>query len=152
MPDGVGAGVEAAGLQRFLAAQTAVYEQVLRELRAGSKTGHWMWFVFPQIAGLGRTAISQKYAVATLDEAVRYLAEPTLGSRLRECCGILVGLAGHSAEQIFGDVDAMKLRSSLTLFAAAAPDEALFKDALKKYFGGEPDERTLRILQSHAPL
>jgi uncharacterized protein (DUF1810 family) len=135
-------------LQRFVAAQDAsgTYDRAVAELRAGRKASHWMWFVFPQIAGLGLSPTSQKYAIASLDEAQAYLAHPVLGPRLTECAAILVGLPARSAAQIFGDLDAQKLRSSITLFTRAAPGEPLFRQVLDKYFAGQPDPATeLRI-------
>jgi uncharacterized protein (DUF1810 family) len=116
------------------------------ELRAGRKTSHWMWFVFPQIAGLGRSPTAQQYAIASLDEAEAYLAHPVLGERLRECARILTELEGRSAEQVFGELDALKLRSSMTLFSRAAPDEPLFGAVLERYFGGKEDPATLERL------
>ena len=135
-------------LQRFVAAQDAsgTYDRAVAELRAGRKASHWMWFVFPQIAGLGLSPTSQKYAIASLDEAQAYLAHPVLGPRLTECAAILAGLPARSAAQIFGDLDAQKLRSSITLFTRAAPGEPLFRQVLDKYFAGQPDPATeLRI-------
>ena len=131
-------------LRRFVTAQEGVYESALSELRAGRKTSHWMWFVFPQIAGLGRSATAQRYAIASLEEAEAYLAHPVLGPRLLECARTLTQLSGLSAEQIFGSVDAQKLKSSMTLFARAAPDEPLFRDVLARYFDGAEDQETLR--------
>jgi len=131
-------------LQRFVAAQDAggTYDHAAAELRAGRKTSHWMWFIFPQIAGLGYSPVSRTYAITSLDEARAYLAHPVLGARLIDCAAILTGLAGRTAEQIFGEVDAMKLRSSITLFMHAAPREAVFRQVLDQYFGGEPDSAT----------
>ena len=129
-------------LGRFVAAQDAALT-FLDELRAGRKTSHWMWFVFPQIAGLGQSTISETYAISSLDEARGYLAHPVLGARLRECVAVLTSFEDKSAVAIFGSVDAMKLHSSLTLFARAAPDEPLFAEALRRYFGGAPDAATL---------
>src|SRR4051812_36081682 len=133
-------------LDRFVLAQEGVYDDAVRELRAGRKTSHWMWFVFPQIAGLGRSPTAQRYAIGSLDEAEAYLAHPVLGERLRECARLLTELEGRSAEQVFGGLDAQKLRSSMTLFARAAPGEPLFADVLAKYFGGEKDLATLQRL------
>jgi uncharacterized protein (DUF1810 family) len=135
-------------LDRFLAAQDAggTYDQALRELRRGRKTSHWMWFVFPQVAGLGRSGTAQHYAVQGLEEAEAYLAHPVLGERLRECCRALLDLEGVSAEQVLGSVDAMKLRSSITLFHRAAPEDERFPAVLERYFGGEADERTDELL------
>ena len=135
-------------LRRFVAAQDegGTYDAALRELRAGRKTSHWMWFVFPQAAGLGRSAMAREYAIASLDEARAYLADPVLGPRLRESCEALLSGEGGSAEQILGGIDAMKLRSSMTLFEHAAPDEPLFGAVLDRYFGGERDPQTARRL------
>jgi uncharacterized protein (DUF1810 family) len=129
-------------LDRFLAEQARTYDGVLDELRRGHKTGHWIWFIFPQIAGLGRSAMSQRFAMSSLDEARAYLAHPVLGARLRECAGILLGLDGLTAEAIFGSTDAMKLRSCVTLFHRAAPDEPVFAQILDRYFDGVPDALT----------
>ena len=132
-------------LQRFVAAQDAggTYDRAAAELRSGRKTSHWMWFVFPQIAGLGFSPTSQKYAITSLAEARAYLKHPVLGPRLTESAAILTGQQGRSAEQIFGDPDAQKLRSSMTLFMyAAAPGEPLFRLVLEQYFGGAPDPAT----------
>jgi uncharacterized protein (DUF1810 family) len=131
-------------LDRFVVAQDeGSYRAAVAELRAGRKTSHWMWFIFPQVAGLGRSAAAQHFAISSLDEAQAYLRHPVLGPRLRECVQLLAALDGKSADQILGSVDAMKLRSSLTLFMAAAPDEPLFRDVLAKYFGGAADQLTL---------
>lgn len=130
-------------LARFVDAQEPVYARVLAELRAGHKRSHWMWFVFPQIQGLGRSEMAQRYAIASEDEAAAYLAHPLLGRRLRECAGIVAALDGPSAHDIFGDPDALKFRSSMTLFADVAPDEAVFQACIDKYFDGEADPETL---------
>jgi uncharacterized protein (DUF1810 family) len=130
-------------LERFVAAQDPVFDRALVELQQGRKTSHWMWFVFPQIAGLGFSAMSQRYAIASLDEARAYLAHPTLGPRLRRCVEILLGLEGRSAREIFGSPDDVKLHSSLTLFATAAPDEPLLAQAIERYFEGKADQATL---------
>jgi uncharacterized protein (DUF1810 family) len=131
-------------LQRFVAAQDAgrTYDRAVAELRAGRKTSHWMWFIFPQIAGLGYSPAAQLYAITSLDEARAYLAHPVLGARLIDCATILTGLTGRTAEQIFGEVDALKLRSSVTLFMHAGPAEPVFAQVLDQYFGGEPDSAT----------
>ena len=129
-------------LDRFVLAQEGVYEGVLAELRRGRKVGHWIWFVFPQVAGLGYTATSQRYAISSLDEARAYLAHPVLGSRLRECARIVLGTTGRTALEIFGSSDAMKLRSSMTLFHRAAPDEPVFAQVLERYYDGRADEAT----------
>ena len=131
-------------LQRFVAAQDSggSYERAIAELRGGRKTSHWMWFVFPQIAGLGYSPTSRTYAITSLAEARAYLAHPVLGPRLIECATILAGLPGGSAEQIFGALDAQKLRSSATLFMHAAPGVPVFRQVLDQYFGGVPDSAT----------
>jgi len=131
-------------LERFVAAQNAsgTYERAVAELRAGFKTSHWMWFVFPQIAGLGQSPISRQFAISSLAEATAYLDHPVLGPRLRECAQILADIKGRSADQIFGSIDAMKLRSSMTLFHRAAPDEVLFGQVLTRFFDGIPDLAT----------
>ena len=130
-------------LARFVDAQASTYARALAEIRRGRKTSHWMWFVFPQVAGLGFSEMSQRYAIGSIAEAQAYLAHPVLGARYRECVAALQDLTGTTAKAVFGGVDATKLRSSLTLFAAAAPDERLFAAALECWFGGEPDPRTL---------
>jgi uncharacterized protein (DUF1810 family) len=135
-------------LDRFTQAQDAggTYRRAVAELRAGRKVSHWMWFVFPQVAGLGFSAMSQRYAISGRAEAQAYLNHPVLGPRLAECARIVAGTEGSTAAGIFGPVDAMKLRSSMTLFAAAAPDEPVFAEVLAKYFGGAPDDETLARL------
>jgi uncharacterized protein (DUF1810 family) len=133
-------------LERFLQAQNPVFPTVREELRKGRKQTHWMWFVFPQIAGLGSSAMSQRYAIGSLAEAVAYLAHPVLGRRLRECTALVLAVPDRSAHAIFGSPDDVKFHSSMTLFAQAAPDEALFHEALQKYFGGAPDGATLARL------
>jgi len=127
--------------------QGGTYDAAVVELRSGRKRSHWMWFVFPQIAGLGQSPISRRYAISSLDEAKAYLAHPVLGPRLIECARILTGLETRSAEEVFGGIDAMKLRSSMTLFARADPSEAMFSQVLDAYFAGEPDEATERLLR-----
>ena len=151
-------------LDRFVAAQErgGTYQRALAELRAGAKASHWMWFVFPQVAGLGLSAMAREYAISTVAEARAYLAHPVLGPRLRECARVVAATEGKSATKIFGPVDAMKLRSSVTLFAAAADqptaapgddrrgDQAgpdVFRDVLAKYFGGAADEATAARLR-----
>ena len=133
-------------LQRFLDAQNPVYAQVCSELRAGRKTSHWMWFIFPQIQGLGYSPLARKFAVSSLQEAQAYLDHPILGARLRECCRLVNLVEGRSIEQIFGYPDDLKFRSSMTLFAHAAADNQIFLDALAKYFNGEFDPLTLERL------
>jgi uncharacterized protein (DUF1810 family) len=135
-------------LERFVTAQDAggTYERAVGELRAGFKTSHWMWFVFPQIAGLGQSPISRQFAISSLAEAAAYLDHPVLGPRLRECAQILADIKGRSADQIFGSIDAIKLRSSMTLFHRAAPDEPLFGQVVTRYFDGIPDHSTDALL------
>jgi uncharacterized protein (DUF1810 family) len=137
-------------LERFEHAQDAhgTYETAVAELRAGIKRSHWMWFVFPQIAGLGSSSTSQAYAVGSLMEAGAYLEHPVLGPRLRECARILLELDGPGAQEIFGEIDALKVRSSMTLFARAAPEESAFAEVLARYFDGVPDARTEAILDA----
>lgn len=135
-------------LERFVSAQDegGTFEQDLAELRRGRKTSRWMWFVFPQVAGLGRSSIARHYALAGLDEARRYLAHPVLGRRLRECCAAVLEAGEVPADAVFGSVDAIKLRSSMTLFNLADPDEPLFAAVIQKFFDGRPDAFTLEIL------
>jgi len=133
-------------LERFVTAQAPVYAQALTELRAGQKQSHWMWFVFPQLIGLGESAMSRQYGIHSVDEASSYLAHPVLGARYRECCQALMNVRGKSAREIFGTPDDMKFQSSLTLFAETAPDEILFFNLLEKYFDGDADEATLEKL------
>jgi uncharacterized protein (DUF1810 family) len=133
-------------LQRFVDAQQPVYPAVLSELRAGRKRSHWMWFIFPQVAGLGHSATSQMFAVSSLAEAAAYLAHRTLGSRLRECAALVAGIDGRSIVEVFGHPDELKFHSSMTLFARAAPGEPIFAACLEKYFGGQPDSQTLARL------
>jgi len=132
------------GLERFVAAQNAggTYEHALAELRRGLKTSHWMWFVFPQIAGLGQSPTSRRYAISSLDEARAYLEHPVLGPRMLECAGAVSATQGRSAAQIFGAVDARKLRSSMTLFLRASPAEPVFQRVLDRYFDGVADAAT----------
>jgi uncharacterized protein (DUF1810 family) len=130
-------------LKRFLDAQGGIYAQVTDELRRGRKQTHWMWFVFPQIKGLGYSAMAQKYAISSLDEARAYLLHPVLGERLNECTGIVTRLEGRTIEEIFGHPDFLKFHSSLTLFAKAAPDHGVFDAALAKYFASTMDRGTL---------
>ena len=131
-------------LERFVQAQAGCWTQVTAELRAGAKRTHWMWFVFPQVAGLGHSAMAARYAISSLAEARAYAAHPVLGPRLRECVGLLLGLEGRSADDIFGWPDSAKLRSSLTLFERAVPGEPLFGQALERFFAGERDAATLQ--------
>ena len=133
-------------LRRFVAAQEPLYAQVTAELAAGAKTSHWMWFIFPQLKALGRSSTAQHYGIGSLAEAQAYARHPQLGARLRQCCGLLMAVQGRSALQIFGAIDALKLRSCLTLFERAAPHEALFGQLLHKYYAGERDAATLQLL------
>jgi uncharacterized protein (DUF1810 family) len=135
-------------LDRFVAAQNAggTYDQVTAELRQGQKVSHWMWFVFPQIAGLGRSETARKYAISSMEEAQAYLEHPVLGPRLVECAGILVMLHDRTANEIFGEVDALKLHSSMTLFHEADPTEASFTHVIDSYFEGQEDPETIQRL------
>ena len=133
-------------LQRFVAAQEPVMPAALAELRAGAKRSHWMWFVFPQLAGLGRSATAQRYAVSGLAEARAYMEHALLGPRLAECTGLVNAAEGRSAHQIFGSPDDMKFHSSVSLFARAWPAEPGFRLALERYFDGAADEATARLL------
>jgi uncharacterized protein (DUF1810 family) len=130
-------------LERFVEAQAPVYRKVVAELEAGRKTSHWMWFIFPQIAGLGHSAMAQKYAIASADEAAAYLAHPLLGARLRECSALVADIDDKDVGDIFDPPDDRKFHSSMTLFAEVAPDEALFQDNINKYFDGVPDQATI---------
>jgi uncharacterized protein (DUF1810 family) len=133
-------------LQRFVDAQEPVFRQVETELRAGRKTSHWMWFVFPQLKGLGRSGIAQHFGIASRDEAVAYWQHPVLGPRLKQCSEWVLAVEGKTALQILGSPDDLKFRSCMTLFAQVAPDEPVFGRALDKYFAGRPDPRTLELL------
>ena len=135
-------------LERFVEAQDAVYESVRRELRAGRKATHWMWFVFPQLRALGRSTIAQHYGIVSLDEARAYWQHPLLGARLRRCVELLGRLPGSDPVPVLGAVDALKLRSCLTLFERAAPDEPLFGRLLAKYYAGARDAQTLALLDA----
>jgi uncharacterized protein (DUF1810 family) len=134
-------------LERFVRAQANTYSQALSEIASGRKASHWMWFIFPQVRGLGRSYRSTFYGIASLDEARAYLAHEVLGKRLRECVSTLLQLDGRSALEIFGPIDEIKLRSSLTLFKTAS-DDPIFGNALEKYFNGQPDGMTLEILKT----
>jgi len=133
-------------LRRFVDAQDPVYERVCAELRNGRKTSHWMWFVFPQLRGLGQSQMAHAFGISSRAEAEAYLKHPVLGARLRECTRLVNLVEGRSIEEIFGYPDDLKFRSSMTLFASAQAEDPVFQDALKKYFGGEPDPRTLELL------
>jgi uncharacterized protein (DUF1810 family) len=133
-------------LERFVTAQAAVYDQVVAQLRAGRKTGHWMWFVFPQMAGLGRSETSRYYSIRSLEDARAYLRHPVLGPRIVECARLVRDAPATSAESLFGPIDAVKLRSSMTLFARAAPDQTVFGAVLDRFYGGRPDPATDALL------
>lgn len=134
-------------LQRFFEAQNPVFDQVRAELLRGRKTGHWMWYIFPQIAGLGHSPTAAKFAISSRAEAVAYLQHPLLGSRLRDCTRLVNLIEGRRIGDIFGYPDDLKFRSSMTLFAHAADDDRVFERALQKYFGGEYDRATLERLK-----
>jgi uncharacterized protein (DUF1810 family) len=134
-------------LERFVTAQEGVYHGALRELRGGRKTGHWIWFIFPQLVGLGRSETSRFYGIASVEEARAYLAHPILGPRLLESVSAVLATSGASAGQIFGSLDAMKVRSSLTLFQRAAPDEPLFRQMLERFYDGVTDDATDALLR-----
>jgi uncharacterized protein (DUF1810 family) len=138
-------------LQRFVNAQAPVYAQAMSELRSGRKRSHWMWFVFPQIAGLGHSAMAHRYAIASRDEAVAFLEHPTLGSRLRECTETVCGIEDRSIGEIFGSPDDVKFRSSMTLFEAVSGDP-IFRNALDKFCAGVRDRATMAILQKQSPI
>jgi len=140
------ASKDAHNLQRFVDAQQAQYEQVCAELRAGRKRSHWIWFIFPQMRGLGHSEMAEFYGIASRQEAQAYLAHPVLGPRLRYCTELVMNVEGRSADDIFGFPDTLKFRSCMTLFASLAGDTQLFRNALQKYFGGEPDAKTLALL------
>jgi uncharacterized protein (DUF1810 family) len=133
-------------LKRFVDAQAAVFEQVCQELREGRKTTHWMWFIFPQIRGLGHSPMAIKYSISSREEAEAYLEHPILGPRLRECSRLVIAVEGQPIDHILGYPDDMKFRSSMTLFDRVAPDYEVFRDALQKYFGGEVDSLTVELL------
>jgi uncharacterized protein (DUF1810 family) len=141
MPDN-----DAYNLRRFVDAQDPIYDRVRSELSAGQKSSHWMWFIFPQIAGLGHSPTAQKFAISSRAEAEAYLKHPVLGPRLRECTRLVNLVEGRAVEEIFGYVDGMKFRSSMTLFAHVTDDSQIFLDALHKYYAGEFDELTLHLL------
>jgi len=133
-------------LQRFVKAQDPVYDQVCAELRNGRKESHWMWFIFPQLRGLGHSQIATKFGIASREEAEAYLKHPILGPRLVECSRLVTQVEGSSIHQILGYPDDLKFKSSMSLFASIAPGEAVFQEALQKYFGGELDRLTLELL------
>ena len=138
-------------LDRFLTAQQPVYPEVLDELRAGRKRTHWMWFVFPQLQGLGTSPMAQRYGIASLDEARAYVAHPVLGARLRECCALMLQVPQRSALEILGSPDDLKFRSCVTLFGLAAPQFDLFRRCLDRFYGGQPDPRTVALCGTMAP-
>jgi uncharacterized protein (DUF1810 family) len=133
-------------LERFVTAQAPVYKGVIAELKAGRKRNHWMWFIFPQIAGLGRSEMAQEYAISSADEAAAYLAHPVLGPRLRECSALVAAIDDKQVDEIFEPPDDRKFHASMTLFAEVAPDEAVFHAGIDKYFDGMPDQATLERL------
>lgn len=135
-------------IQRFVSAQQPVYKTALSELKAGCKRSHWMWFVFPQASGLGNSAMAQHYAIGSMDEAVAYLAHPVLGARLRECTGAVLSVTGRSANEIFGSPDDAKFRSSMTLFCNADRGGDAYREALKRFYGGEEDPASLKIIEA----
>jgi uncharacterized protein (DUF1810 family) len=133
-------------LQRYVDAQTPVYDLARAELRNGHKEGHWMWFIFPQLRGLGHSPMAITFGISSRDEAEAYLKHPILGPRLKECTRLVNGIEGRSIKQIFGYPDDLKFRSSMSLFAGMTPDDQVFQEALEKYFGGEPDRLTVQRL------
>ena len=133
-------------LERYIKAQAPIYARALAELTAGHKQSHWMWYVFPQMAGLGHSTTSHTYGIESLKEAREYLAHPLLGARLRECCRAVMAVEGKTAHEIFRSPDDLKFRSCLTLFAQAAPEETLFDELLVKFFEGKEDSATLELL------
>lgn len=134
-------------LKHFVIAQNRVYEKVLDELAAGKKRGHWMWYIFPQVTGLGRSTVAKEFAIASIEEARAYSEHPVLGPRLIQCTQLVINVTGRSVEQIFYYPDNLKFRSSMTLFIASTPQNGLFREALRKYFGGDPDQSTLDTLK-----
>jgi uncharacterized protein (DUF1810 family) len=134
-------------LQRFVDAQEPAFEQVCAELRAGQKRSHWIWFIFPQMRGLGHSELANYYGISSRQEAEAYLAHPVLGPRLRECTRLVTMVEGRSIDQILGDPDNLKFRSSMTLFASTGPENQIFRDALQKYFDGKPDPLTIQRLR-----
>lgn len=134
-------------LNRFVEAHARDFDRALSEIRNGQKCSHWMWYIFPQFEGLGFSSISRRYAIRSLDEAEAYLRDPVLGPRLVECCEAALGIEGRTAYEIFGSPDDMKLRSSATLFAQVSERRSVFERLLDKFFGGNPDQRTLQLLE-----
>jgi uncharacterized protein (DUF1810 family) len=138
-------------LQRFEKAQNPIYENVLRELKRGQKEQHWMWYIFPQIQGLGRSEMARKFAITSLEEAKAYDKHPILGLRLRECTRLVLEIKERTAEEIFGSIDRLKFRSSMTLFLYVTENNQVFQEALERYFNGQPDKLTVKILQHDRP-
>lgn len=136
------------GINRFIRAQENIYPQVVNELQNGKKTSHWMWFIFPQIEGLGFSSTSKYYSIKTIAEAKEYVMHPVLGKRLLECSTILLNIEGKSAESIFGYPDNLKLQSSMTLFSFTSPESTVFLNVLNKYFNNKKDQKTLDILKT----
>jgi uncharacterized protein (DUF1810 family) len=136
-------------LNRFVEAQNAVYSGVIAELKRGKKTGHWIWFIFPQIAGLGGSSMSRRYSLSSIEEARAYNAHPVLGSRLAECTRLVLAVKDRTVQQIFGELDALKFRSCMTLFSIADPDNEIFEKAVDRCFEGLPDTLTLKVLNSN---
>lgn len=134
-------------LERFVQAQGPVIDAVLAELGSGRKRSHWMWFVFPQLQGLGPSAMAQRYALASLEEARAYLAHPVLGQRLRQCCELMLRVPDRTTHEVLGSPDDIKFRSCVTLFREAVPQESLFQRCLDRYYGGQADEKTLALLR-----
>ena len=144
----MGASDDIHRLQRFVDAQNEVFDEVRSELRAGRKSSHWIWFIFPQIKGLGHSASAREFAIRSREEAAAYAAHPILGPRLRECTRLVNSIEGRAITQILGTPDDLKFRSSMTLFAKVCPDDPIFTDAIGKYYGGELDRLTLDLLRS----
>ncbi len=139
--------IDPQALNRFVDAQEPLYTQALAEINAGQKRSHWMWFIFPQFAGLGTSATAQQFAIRSRGEAAAYLAHPVLGPRLMACARAALAIQGRSAREVFGTPDDLKLRSCATLFAQVAPEGSVFEQLLQRYFGGQPDARTLTLLE-----
>jgi uncharacterized protein (DUF1810 family) len=138
-------------LERFVTAQKSVYSTVIEELESGRKISHWMWFIFPQIEGLGRTQMAKLYAIKSLDEAKAYVSHPLLGKRLQECINLVLDIDGKSANAVFGYPDDLKFKSSMTLFLVAVPHIDLFQRAINKYYDGQRDQVTIQILNDSSP-
>ena len=135
-------------LNRFVDAQNHIYDSVVSELKNGEKRGHWMWYIFPQVKGLGSTSTSVRFAISSKNEAISYLNHPILGERLKQCTELVLNINGRTSEQIFHYPDTLKFRSCMTLFDVASESDGIFKDAIQKYFGGSADQRTIDILNS----